>query len=115
MKWDRHRKNEFLKHIQINPLSISPAGLSDYTYGESVIEIPGLVKRREENKEFNKVEFEKRLEKKGILYSKTMITTVKVKLVSRFIATFPSSSLLIHTLMELVLFPYLDLEASQSC
>ena len=62
MKWDRHGKNEFLKHIQINPLSISPAGLSDYTYGESVIEIPGLVERREENKEFNKVEFEKRLE-----------------------------------------------------
>lgn len=62
LKWIRHSKNEFLKHIQINPLSISPAGLSDYTYGESVIEIPGLVERREENKEFNKVEFEKRLE-----------------------------------------------------
>ncbi|MFX1606219.1 MAG: YkgJ family cysteine cluster protein [Promethearchaeota archaeon] len=62
MKWERQSKNEFLKHIQINPLSISPAGLGDYTYGESVIEIPGLVERRGENEEFNKVEFEKRLE-----------------------------------------------------
>jgi len=62
LKWDRHSKNEFLKNIQINPLSISPAGLGDYTYGESVIEIPGLVERSEENNEFNKAEFEKRLE-----------------------------------------------------
>ena len=59
--WDQNGKDKFLKHIQINPLSISPAGLGDHTFGVSVIEIPDVVEYN--NKEFNKVEFENRLEK----------------------------------------------------
>lgn len=63
LKWDQNGKDEFLKHIQINPLSISPAGLGDYTCGVSVIEIPGIVESKDEGKEFNKMEFENRLER----------------------------------------------------
>ena len=63
LKWNHNNKDEFLKHIQINPISISPAGLGDYTNGVSVIEMPGITASKDKHNEFNKVEFEKRLEK----------------------------------------------------
>ncbi len=42
LKWEHAGKREFLKHIQINPISISPAGLGDRRFGVPVIELPQM-------------------------------------------------------------------------
>lgn len=57
LKWETAGKQEFLQHIQINPISISPVGLGDPGFGASMIELPQM----EQKTEFNDKNFESRL------------------------------------------------------
>jgi Fe-S-cluster containining protein len=57
LKWEAAGKQEFLQHIQINPISISPAGLGDPRFGRSVIELPQMT----QIKDFDEKQFEAQL------------------------------------------------------
>ncbi len=61
--WDQLGKDAFLDFIQINPLSISPAGLGDRRFGIPFVEIPSLIENNDDDagELWDFIEFEKSL------------------------------------------------------